>query len=75
MDRENVFVGLPYIFKMLYEELKRNTPRLEEQHEQMKHLAENGPKRLGELKTQLTKMQEGVNILFKDISQSAPKKL
>jgi hypothetical protein len=75
MDRENVFVGLPYLFKMLYEELKRNTPRFEEQHEQMKRLAENSPKHLGELKTRLTKMQEEITILFKDLSQSAPKKL
>ncbi len=73
MDKDDIFIGLPYMFKMRYDELKAEVPRSSEYYDKLKSSSEHASKNLGKLQADLKKINEDVNELFADISNSAPK--
>ncbi len=75
MDKDDVFIGLPYIFKMQYEDIKRYSPKLEEAYNRIKNVSERTSKRVEDLKGNLDKLSQAINGLFTDLSTSKPRNL
>ncbi len=73
MDQDDIFIGLPYVFKMQYDEIKHTAPKLEEYYEKIKRSSETASKDLATMKASLEKIREQINELFEDISANEPR--
>ncbi|MCL4400922.1 hypothetical protein M1316_03045 [Candidatus Parvarchaeota archaeon] len=73
MEKDAVYVGLPYIFKMHYDELKQNVPVISDYLEKLKKFSEKGNKNISDLTVEMTKLKESVSELFQDISTNQPR--
>ncbi len=73
MDQDDVFIGLPYIFKMQYEDLRHNSPKIEECYDKIKNVSDQTSKRIDRLKANLDKLSQSINELFMDLSTNKPR--
>ena len=73
MDKDDIFIGLPYMFKMRYDELKAEVSRSSEYYDRLKNSSEHASKNLNKIQEDLNKINSDVNELFADISNSAPR--
>lgn len=73
MDKDDVFVGLPYLFKMHYEDLKQAAPKLNEYLDKLKRFSEEGSREVSELKQSIDIIKTAITELFNDISTNQPK--
>ncbi len=70
MNKDDVFVGLPYVFKMEYDELRQITPKFSEYYEKVRKMFESNVRDTKKLKEDLHHMNELVDKLFDDLNNS-----
>lgn len=68
MDEDDVFVGLPYVFKMEYDDLKQEYPRSDDSLERVRKLADKSAKNLETTRANLDKLKEMVSELFDNLT-------
>ncbi|MCL5009805.1 MAG: hypothetical protein M1433_02405 [Candidatus Parvarchaeota archaeon] len=68
MDRDDVFIGMPFSIKTYYDDFKREIPRIEENINKLTKTHESSKKKFEEMTENLLKLKQTVNDLFVDLS-------
>ena len=73
MERDDIFVGLPFSVKAKYDDFKREIPKVEEYLERISKIHDANKKKLDDVTGMLSKMNNDVKKLFLDISGNVKK--
>ncbi|MCL4399221.1 hypothetical protein M1293_01780 [Candidatus Parvarchaeota archaeon] len=74
MDEKDVFIGIPFSFRVNYEDLKGISPKASIYFDKIKDVHSASEKSLEGLQKSILRLQAAVDVLFKDIKQEEEKK-